>query len=169
MTPEPSKIQVGFDLLPKKIFLIQEMPFFNFHKRPNIQNLKATKDIDGLISALEYPDDHNIRLAAASALGKIGDGRAVNPLITRLKDQRRVREAAVQSLGLIGDERAVDPLMTLLEDESWEVRSTVAKALGRIGAIRAIPHLKELLDDDNDNVRWYASQAIEELEGKSIP
>lgn len=56
------------------------MPLLNFSRRPKIQELKSNKDVNGLIEALSYQDDHNIRLAAASALGRIGDSRAVNPL-----------------------------------------------------------------------------------------
>jgi hypothetical protein len=44
------------------------MPLFNFSRRPNVQELKSQGDMDGLIEALSYEDDHNIRLAAASAL-----------------------------------------------------------------------------------------------------
>jgi HEAT repeat protein len=77
------------------------MPIFNFSRRPNVQELKTQGDIDGLIEALNYPDDHNIRLAAASALGKVGDSRAVDPLITALDDQQGVNEVAALALGEI--------------------------------------------------------------------
>ena len=49
------------------------MPLFNFSRRPNVQELKTQGDLDGLIEALNYQYDHNIRLAAASAPGKVGD------------------------------------------------------------------------------------------------
>lgn len=63
------------------------MPLFKFSRRPNVQELKSREDMDGLIEALGYQDDHNIRLAAASALGWLGDSRAVKPLIYLLKDK----------------------------------------------------------------------------------
>ena len=41
------------------------MPLFNFSRRPNVQELKSQGDVNGLIEALDYGDDHNIRLASA--------------------------------------------------------------------------------------------------------
>jgi HEAT repeat protein len=141
------------------------MPIFNFSHRPNVQELKTQGDIDGLIEALNYPDDHNIRLAAASALGKVGDSRAVDPLITALDDQQGVNEVAALALGEIGDPRAVEPLTETLENESWEIRSSAAKALGKIGDERAVNPLTKLLEDRNENVRWHTVQALESITG----
>ena len=47
--------------------------------RPNIKELKARGDVEGLIGALE-DSDADVRWKAAHALGKIGDERAVEPL-----------------------------------------------------------------------------------------
>lgn len=63
------------------------MPLFHFSRRPNVQALKSEGDLEGLIKALSFEDDHNIRLAAASALGTIGDPSAVDPLIAALDEQ----------------------------------------------------------------------------------
>ena len=55
------------------------------------------------------------RRQAALTLGKLGDVRAVEPLINALKDQAfGVRSCAALSLGLIGDQRAVEPLILAL-------------------------------------------------------
>ena len=143
------------------------MPMFRFSRRPNVQELKSQGDVDGLIEALKFQEDPNIRLAAASALGRIGDSRAVNPLIVALDDQHRVREIVALALGEIGDSRAVDPLITSLGDENWGVRSSAAKALGKIGDDRAVQPLTNLLRDKNKNVRWHAVQALEAITGES--
>lgn len=143
------------------------MPIFSFSRRPNVQQLKSEENVDGLIEALGYQDDHNVRLAAASALGKVGDSRAVTPLIGALDDRKRVKEIAARALGEIGDMRAVEPLITQLHDENWEIRGTVAKALGKIGDDHAIQPLISLLEDKNENVRWHAVQALEAITGKS--
>ena len=57
-----------------------------------------------LIEYLE-DDDWLVREAAADLLGKIGDVRAVEPLMKRLQVDKDtgVKELAVKSLGLIGD------------------------------------------------------------------
>lgn len=55
-------------------------------RSPNIQKLKARKDVDGLVKALAYQDPkepaEGIRVgaAAAAALGDLGDDRALEPL-----------------------------------------------------------------------------------------
>ncbi len=60
---------------------------------------------------------------ASDALGKIGDKRAVEPLITALDDEDElVREGAAKALGMLGDKRAVEPLITALGDEDVSVR-----------------------------------------------
>jgi HEAT repeat protein len=43
---------------------------------PNVQKLSAKRDVQGLIKALGYEKDEQIRHAAALALGQIGDPRA---------------------------------------------------------------------------------------------
>jgi HEAT repeat protein len=144
------------------------MPIFKFSRQPNVQQLKSKGDVDGLIEALGYQDDHNVRLAAATALGRIGNSRAVDPLISALEDQPRIREVAVMALGEIGDPRAVESLISALEDDDWELRSTIAKSLGKIGDPRAVKPLLNLLEDKSENVRWYASQALEAITGEDI-
>ena len=143
------------------------MPIFKFPRRPNVQQLKSAADVDGLIEALGYRDDHNVRLAAASALGRIGDPRAVDPLISALDDRPRVREVIITTLGEIGDPRAVESLIVALEDADWNIRSTIAKALGKVGDTRTSKSLVNLLRDKNEMVRWSASQALETITGKS--
>lgn len=143
------------------------MSLFNFSRRPNVHELKSQGDVDGLIEALGYQDDHNIRLSAASALAKVGDSRAVNPLISALDDQRGVKEVAALALGEIGDPLAVEPLVDQLADENWEVRSSVAKALGKLGDDRAVQPLINTLKDKYENVRWHTVRSLEEITGES--
>jgi HEAT repeat protein len=145
----------------------RKMPLFNFSRPPNVQELKAQGDVDGLIEALNFQDDHNIRLAAASALGNVGDSRAVDPLISALDDEPGVNEMAALALGEIGDPRAVEPLTAILDDENWELRSSAAKALGKIGDDRAVDPLTNLLRDKNEIVRWHSLQALEAITGET--
>jgi HEAT repeat protein len=93
--------------------------------------------VDGWIEALGYQDDHNVRLAAASALGRISDSRAVDPLISALEDQPRIREVAIMALDEIGNHRAVDSPISVLEDADWKLRRPIAKSLEK-SAIRGL-------------------------------
>ncbi|MDH4301115.1 MAG: HEAT repeat domain-containing protein, partial [Nitrospira sp.] len=62
--------------------------------------------VEILIEYLE-DDDWLVREAAADLLGKIGDVRAVEPLMKRLEHDKDtgVKELAIKALGLIGDAR----------------------------------------------------------------
>ena len=81
---------------------------------PDTKDLEKNKDVPGLLTALVYQEDPIVRQDAASALGRIADARAVEPLIDTLKDSHdRVRQNAAVALGTIADPRAVEPLSTL--------------------------------------------------------
>lgn len=130
---------------------------------PNVEKLKAKKDISGLIKALNFTKDDNIRQAAAQALGEIGDRRAVEPLITVLNDtdwEKRVenlpvRCAAATALGQIGDPGAIESLSEALCDSEYEVRDPAADALIAIGgpatveAVISVLKSHRLVNKDN--------------------
>jgi len=136
---------------------------FGGTKRPNIETLKQNQDIHGLIEALNFQEDHNIRREAALALGQIGESSVVNPLINCLQDHKLVREVAARSLGEIGDSNAIDPLIQLLNDQDWEVRGSAAKALGKIGDEKAINPLINALHDAKPSERWFIAHALESI------
>ncbi len=54
----------------------------------------------------------------------------------------------VSALGVLGDPRALDPLLAQLKSPSGYRRAAAAQALGALGDSRAIPHLTALLEDD---------------------
>ncbi|GAB4505354.1 MAG: hypothetical protein Fur0043_23490 [Anaerolineales bacterium] len=131
---------------------------------PNIEKMKARRDVRGLIRALKYDKDW-IRCDAAYALGDVGDARAVKPLISILKDREfKVRQAAIVALGRLGDARAVQPLATMLEDKQpWGLRKAAVWALGKIGNTRALSHLIDALTDPQQEVRETAVEALRGL------
>jgi HEAT repeat protein len=53
-----------------------------------------------------------------------------------------LRWQAADKLGKIGDARAVEPLVNTLMDENWLVRLHAVKALGRIGSPIVIEPLR---------------------------
>lgn len=68
--------------------------------KPDINALKASRDLSGLISALRFKADARVRRAAADALGEIGDQAAKVPLHAALEDDDNgVRVAAQAALG----------------------------------------------------------------------
>lgn len=80
------------------------MPLF---RPPNPESLKTKGDVKGLIKALHYKKDWEVRIRAAEALGMIGDPRAIKPLTTALTDKNPdVRKYAFEALHKIRDVRA---------------------------------------------------------------
>jgi hypothetical protein len=91
--------------------------------------------VPDLITALSHKNG-NVRRLAASALGKIGDARAVEPLIALLEQEEKpqVRQYAIKALGRIGDERARPALERILTDpqeKEYNLRAA-RRALSRL-------------------------------------
>jgi len=110
----------------------------------------------------ELTHDHvPYRVKAAEALGRIGDLRAVEPLILALEDSAaEVRWVTARSLGMLGDRQAVKPLLKALEDEERWVRQGAAWALGEIRDPGAVEHLLRALSDAKKGVRMSAAEAL---------
>jgi HEAT repeat protein len=102
-------------------------------------------------------DDYAMaRWNAADALGKIGDRRAVMPLIAMLDEEdEHAWYWAALALGELGDERAVPHLLAKLEDRnlSDRPRMVIAEALGKIGHPSAAPGLRGLLAGGRNSKR----------------
>jgi HEAT repeat protein len=129
---------------------------------PDVEKLRARRDVKGLVKGLEDEDLH-VRIAAAGALGAIGDARAVEPLIATLKDSDwHARFGAARALGKIGDMRAVEPLIATLKDNDLVVCAAAAAVLGGIGQ-PAVEPLTAALGDSDAVVRSGAAWALGEI------
>jgi HEAT repeat protein len=120
--------------------------------------------VEPLLTALK-DENSEVRLAAARALGEIGDPQAVEPLLAALKDQHSsVRRAAAEALGRISDVRAVESLpaalKNALKDEDRDVRRAAAKALAQ--QIKGVEYLMSALTDRP----WMAREAAAEMLGE---
>jgi len=119
-------------------------------------------------------DTNDIAIGAANALGKIGDVRAVEPLIALMhKSALKVRSTCISALALIPDKSTEAPLTEALmnpEDDN-EARSGAASGLGKIGTPTAITTLLKTLDDPDNKLRSAAvsalSRAGESSEGRT--
>lgn len=125
-----------------------------------------------LSAALKDPNG-NVRRLAASALGKIGDARAVTPLLALLEQEQKpqVRQYAVKALGKIRDPRAQPMLQKIAasENERYYTRDAARAALrklkpvpretppaeDRITAFLARPHPRTLVGS------WDAGWALD--------
>jgi HEAT repeat protein len=89
-----------------------------------------------------------VRQEATEALGKLGDARAVEPLIACLKDpQWSYRGLAASALGELGDARAVEPLLACLNEPNKAIREGALESLGKLGDARAVGPLIACLKD----------------------
>ena len=156
------------------------MPLFG---PPNIAQLEAKRDTQGLIKALGFKDAA-IRMAAADALAPLKDPMAVEPLVGLLGDEHPgVRRAAGAALSARGGFRVVEPLVSALEDRDPEVRATArtafyrrlmtdpdqdarraaTAALGRIRAGDAVETLIKATIDADEGVRVAAIKSLEAI------
>jgi len=100
--------------------------------------VRAASDakVDELCRAVLEDGNYKVRVQAALVLGKLGDPRAVQPLIKALGDSNKtVRGIAASALGQLGDTAAADPLRDLLRHESDPfVRGQADKAVAALAA-----------------------------------
>jgi HEAT repeat protein len=131
-----------------------------FSSRTSITRMKAAEDVRGLIRLLNHKDP-DVQYEAAGALGDFGDSRAVEPLITALKNNELsgVRWKAAEALTKLGAP-AVDALIGALQHSDDDVRWKAAIALGEIGDQRGIDPLIRLLSDDDRFVKSRAAYAL---------
>jgi HEAT repeat protein len=135
------------------------MPLFG---APNVEKLKAKRNIQGLIKALGYLKDTAVRTDAAKALGEIGDAQAVASLVAVLEDKNlTLRTAAIKALGQIGGSQAVKLLIIALGDSSRDVCSAAGEALVTIGAPAVEMLIAALKDGD---MRWAVIRVLEAMD-----
>ena len=110
-----------------------------------------------LLARLEGAETAAERWAAADALGRIGDSRAVARLLRALEDPAMtVRRASIVALLRLEAMNAVPRIARLLEeDESGGVRVIAAGVLGKFEDPRAVSALVRALGD----AQWYVRQA----------
>ena len=108
-------------------------------------------------------DIPELRMAAASALGKLGDESAVSSLTNALEDPNpKVRRRICIALGSIGHASAVPALINRLSDSDGQVRREAAIALSTIGTDQAFAALTDMMDADNPAIRRIAANALGE-------
>ncbi|MDS3861261.1 HEAT repeat domain-containing protein [Thermosynechococcaceae cyanobacterium BACA0444] len=140
--------------------------------------------VSALIEALADQADRTelggypLRRNAARALGKLGDLRAVSPLIACLAcEDFYVREAAAQALGQLGDLVAIPPLLELLaggvaaaqfvpgRPHLIQPYEAVLESLGQLQAKDAVPEIRPFLNHSMDRVKFAAARALCQLTG----
>jgi len=109
------------------------MSIFGLFGKPNIEKLKAKRDVNGLIEALGYEKDEDIRKNAALALGDLDDSAAIDPLITALQDTYDVKVGVMQALAKMSHTRVLDYLMESLRNPNDRIQITAVEILNLKG------------------------------------
>jgi hypothetical protein len=136
---------------------------------PQRPNPGETPDVEGAIRLLRSPDVQ-LRQFVAYLLGRVGDARAIEPLIDALQDENAgVRGAAANALGAIGDNAAVPYLKPLLNDANPQLVVWAAFALTRLGHDQFATIAEALISPEVD-VRRSAILALQQLgDTRAIP
>jgi len=128
----------------------------------NPLNPDGTPDVEGAIRLLRSPDVQ-LRQFVAYLLGRVGDTRAIEPLIDALQDENAgVRGAAANALGAIGDDAAVPYLKPLLNNDNAQLVVWAAYALTRLSH-DYFSVIVEALESDKVDVRRSAVLALQQL------
>ena len=136
--------------------------------------------VDALLAAFETTGSIELPRIAAEVLGKIGDARAVEPLIGQLLKAKGLptlnpfiherAQFAARALGKLGDERAVDPLIQILEDSRNHelIRGSAIQALGELRAGKAAELLISIFNQGQPNLGRQAAEALGRIGGDQI-
>jgi HEAT repeat protein len=126
--------------------------------------VRAQRAFPALVRGLSDSDEE-VRGKAATALGRLGDRRAVNHLLEHLLIDPApfVRARIASTLAQFGGPEVVDRLVHALRDQAWWVRMRSVEALEQIGA-SAVGPLLVALDDPDAEIRRRAAAALERLE-----
>jgi HEAT repeat protein len=118
---------------------------------------------EGFVTALGS-DRAELRMAAANALGRLGNAKTLPHLVDRLDDENpRVRARAARAIGKIGDPEGVPPLAKRLAAPNVDVRREVASALAAVGTDQAVEALVSRIDDESPQIRHVVVSAIGEV------
>jgi HEAT repeat protein len=108
--------------------------------------------------------------AVASAVASYGP-RALEPLVQAL-EKPALRGGAATALGDIGDKRAVDPLLLVMRKglmAGFRIEPEVYAALGKLGDDRAAPFLIQAATRRSEYVDADAARALVMLKGARAP
>ncbi len=139
-----------------------------------ISIFKDTSCVQALLYCLnDKNSNYKIRLAAADALGKIGDKTAFETLGKIASDEGEksvyVRESAASALGMLGDNRALDIFESIINtkqmflDKFSYLKEKIVEAMSRLDIEKdkkAYEILKNSLLDQSESVRIASIETI---------
>lgn len=149
--------------------LVEALHVVDEHASPRVADALVrfgAAAVEPLIDLLADPERGPARVWAARVLGRIGDPRALDPLVARLYDRSDLlRVAAAEALGALRDKRALAPIVqATLRDPAPQVRAHAAAAASAIAGAGAVDVLVSALSDPDYGTRLRALEAFEHIE-----
>lgn len=123
----------------------------------------GSKAVDRLLQQLSHTSlnaNLDARRLTIETLGRIGDRRAVLPLIKQLEIEPEWVVYIVTALGQIGDRRAYEPLLRLLSHPLALIRQTTVAALNSLQYPELPDQMEILLDSTNPHLRESATKIL---------
>ncbi|MFA6447979.1 MAG: HEAT repeat domain-containing protein [bacterium] len=121
--------------------------------------------VQQIIEKLKVSDRGVVKASLIEDLGKLGDHRAIHPLISALNDEDTlVRWNAIQALAQFGAD-SIAPLIRALDSDDRFARRNVVQALGEIGGDETVACLIRMLmfDEQDKNVLIEVIRALHKI------
>lgn len=121
-------------------FLLIALSSCSSYRIDQVKQYEKKKDTASLVKILKRSPDPYVQTQTAYSLGRLGDQKAVDPLIEALDSPSwELRFYSVQSLEKLGNRKAVLPLEKRLEvEEERNVRNAIQKALKNLSASKSV-------------------------------
>lgn len=175
-----------FDVLPSLIDFILKPSKDNAFNNvkvlaiKTISNYKNKKAMNALLFCLDDKNsNYRVRLAAAEAIGKIGDKNAFEHLERIVYDEDEkstyVKESAVVALGMLGDNRAIDVFDAIMntkqifQEKFSALKERIIEAMSKLDISKnkkALDILKVSLMDESSQIRINTIEVLMNLNTK---
>lgn len=137
---------------------------FTFDREAKGTVAKADTAVVRALIARLRDEDAEVRQAAAHALGRIGNGLAIQPLVVALDDDEpEVQRAALDALSQFERGVPAAPIRRMLEHADAEVRHTALHVLSNLRDRASLSAIAALVRDSDADVRENALQALAEI------
>ncbi len=130
--------------------------------------LKADIAVPELVRVLKEDVNTYVRSASAEALGVIGSGEAIFPLMDAMHDPCSfVRRAAITSLGELQAKEAQGAMLQALDDQNFYVQRAAINAIGKLGIPDLSAVLLPILDTNDARILRTVINALRRLDAVS--
>jgi HEAT repeat protein len=117
---------------------------------------------DSLISVLSREGSEPFRRAIVYAMGKLKEKKALDKIVSFLKEDEPLKLVSIKALGQINDVKTIDNLLPLVNSESVTVRSAAIRSLAKFDTLIVPIIEKKLKGDFPCELLLVAAEAVEE-------